>query len=170
MKTLKKIILCLLAVLSLTACDDVIGNDVIYDYYPVVIDVAVSDSKGNDLLADSAFVDAVTIDYNGTRYSLERERKILSSRAYLALLHYPYVVQYPFSDNPSLNYICLGEWAGDSHWDETLTINWPDGSKSTVAFTLKKYGRTNAKYYLDGVKQGSSVFHITLPTDRLHHF
>lgn len=33
-----------------------------------------------------------------------------------------------------------------------MTINWPDGTKDKLSFTLKKKGWANATFYLDGKK------------------
>lgn len=155
----KKFAVCLLiAVLfagmsfSLTACDD--EGEV--DYVPVKMLVYVSDGQGNDLLdPDNAnnIIDKVTLTYRDSTYKVNNQ---IYTRAYAASF-LGGIIEKISTDNSYRLFI--GEWDGDGKWnDEAVTLNWSDGTKNVISFSLKKKGQTNAKYYLDGKKNDSNTF------------
>lgn len=144
--------------LSLTSCQK---EDVIWDYVPVVMNVSIHDAAGNDLLAPSAengLLGELTVTYGGETYTVSDDDP-RSSRMYLALLQAPRIQQ------GAKGYtLVLGEWRGDGRYDnEQAVLNWPDGTHTTLSFTLKKNGWTNAKFYLDGQKNASNEFYLVYP-------
>ena len=147
-----------IAAVSLTSC-----TEEEEDYAPVTMAVYVSDATGNDLLDSSTennFTDrGITVTYNGVEYQIDKtdvrdyELYKATTRAYMTSFmggHIERVVGDKFR-------LVVGEWMGDSKWnDETVTINWPDGTENKLSFTLKKKGCTNATFTLDGEKNGKN--------------
>lgn len=144
--------------LSLTSCEK---EEVIMDYVPVRIFINIHDAAGNDLLAPTAensLRGELTVTYGGETYTVEKEPQ-RSSRAYLAQLTEPYIK--PGEKGYTL---VLGEWAGNGRYDnEQAVLNWPDGTHTTISFTLQKNGWTHAKFYLDGQKNASNEFDLVYP-------
>lgn len=142
------------ALFALTSCEE---DEPITDYVPVTFAVYVSDAEGNDLLDPSVennLTDqGITLTYKGVEYQIDKtdvrdHEMYYATRAYVTRFTGGYIERM-VGDKFRL---VIGEWMGDSRWDdETVTINWPDGTKNKLSFTLKK-GWTNATFYLDGKK------------------
>jgi len=159
---MKKIACLLFSLLLFVACDK--NEDIIYDYAPVAFTVKVVDGNGNTRLNSEKFLSSLSFDYNGENYTIENMGGNVSTRAYLARFSAPYVLSAQLSDGTTRTSIYIGEWAGDAKWNnETVTINWPDGTHSNLSFTLKKTGITNATYYLDGEKHSGAHYKFVKP-------
>ncbi len=151
-----------IASLALTSCEE--GEK---DYVPVTFAVYVSDAEGNDLLDPSVennLTDrGITLAYKGVEYRIDKtdmrdHEMYYATRVYMTQFTGGYIERM-IGDKFRL---VIGEWMGDCRWeDETVTINWPDGTKNELSFTLKKRGWTNAAFYLDGKKNGErNVFRL----------
>lgn len=141
------------------------NSDVITDYIPVTIQIKALDADGQDLFdptrTNNLMEQGITFDYAGKTNRIEVEDTPLT-REYLAVIHPPILGQ-----KEGGYYVTIGEWAGNCRWeDETIVINWPDGTHNTISFTLKKMGVNHAKYYLDGKKQKGHLFTFTYPANQ----
>lgn len=152
----EKLITLLVAVIALAAgtvmqsCDsnDDPDPDIIWDIYPINFNLSVQNEAGDDLLADSAFVETISLTHNGKTTSVTRSE----SRAYWphwggAQLH---------RDKEGTNHIVVGEFdgAGDYSDEFVLTIDGTDYhfSFSTKDTYKKKDVKFTRHYYLDGKK------------------
>ena len=143
------------ALFALTSCEE---DEPITDYVPVTFAVYVSDAMGNDLLDPSVENNltgqGITLTYKCVEYQIDKtdvrdHEMYYATRAYVTRFTGGYIERM-VGDKFRL---VIGEWMGDSRWDdEAVTINWPDGTKDKLSFTLKKRGWTNATFYLDGKK------------------
>ena len=160
---MKHYILSLLAAATLLffySCD---LDDPIIDYVPVVWNVVALDAEGNNLFDpdyEGNIIAETTVTYDGETYNildgLHNDPNV-QSRAYLARFHNPYVGT-DFRSGGTTPILYIGEWNGDGHWDnETVVINWPGGTQSTLSFTLTKPGWTEADYFIDGQKTKSPI-------------
>lgn len=154
MKKLRNLFLFILTALFTVACnkeDDIVLELVDTDYAAVTLDVYASDKQGKDLLdldhENNLLKQGISITYCGKTYSVDENIRIdLSTRVYVAVPQEPYL---RVAKDGSY-YLCIGEWAGDSKWnDERIVIQWPDGSSNTLSFTLEEPGKDKAKFFLD---------------------
>ncbi len=164
---MRELLLSLAAVIvsfALTSCEE---DEPITDYVPVTFAVYVSDVEGNDLLdpsvENSLTNRGITVTYKGVEYPIDKTdvrdyEMYYATRAYVTRFMGGYIERM-IGDKFRL---IIGEWMGDRRWeDETVTVNWPDGTTNELSFTLKKKGWTNATFYIDGtknVKEDGNVF------------
>lgn len=161
----KTILIVLFSVFCFTGCDE---EEMERDYVPVVINVKVADKSGNSLLnpdkEGNIFEQGITFAYNGEEYVMNKETLYPDTRAYLAKVESPTLVCTTHESGIEYH-IQIGEWAGDSKWNESIVITWPDGTKNTISFELTKKGVTHTKYYLDGKEHKGLLYTFTYPMD-----
>lgn len=156
---MKHLLLTLIAATLLVfvcGCDE--KNDYIYDYVPVAWNVILKDVNGNNLF-DSKYegniIDATTITYKDEEYTINKTDR--RSRAYITFFMQPWT-GLDFYSKKECQVLVIGEWTATEKWqDETVYINWPNGSKSKLSFSLDVFGYTNANYYVDGKKVNGCV-------------
>lgn len=162
-----KSLLLLGILLGLTSCDE--EEQLEWDIYPVMVDLYVEDSKGNDLLnpnfSGNILQDGITLLYKGVEYNLNEKPNSpnehpqrSSLRAYLP--HF-YGIQTEMDEKLNRHYVRVGEFDGaDTYENETFVIFWNKEKthKSTIRFSTHLKWKKNApdkrisEFYLDGNK------------------
>lgn len=143
MKTTKSIglfLLCIFCCINFTSCDPANngGDDLIWDFAPIVLYISVQDAQGNDLLnpltKGSIANQGIKAIYKGETYEKDaplNER----TRAYMA---YFTGLQTGVSKDGKY-YLTFGEFNGDHTFDnEKVEIDWNDGKEpSVITFSSK---------------------------------
>lgn len=158
MKRFKEIVFMLLAVCLFAACDNNNG-DIVWDIYPINLNIFITDSEGHDLL-DSTFQDNlikdITVNYQEKTYPVMTEREYYEkeTRAYMP---YFYGLLLKSVNAQTQAYLTFGEFAGDESIDKReITLNLPDGLQTVLSyknsFKWKSNGspKINTVFYLDG--------------------
>lgn len=173
-KNLKKMLSLLAVLLCLSACDDFET-----DYYPIVLEVVVSDAEGNDLLDSTVvgnLVDGapITATYEGEEYTCRSYPWYWDNwdtRTYMPFFYgLMFRDKYQYNkDIPSTGYtepqkrglLLFGEFSGEQKHDLTeVTLHWPDGTQDVIAFKNHRAGVSHCTYYLNG-KKTTLPIHIT---------
>jgi len=146
MKIIKLILFILLPALASCSNDDEPNGGWVGDVIPAKVTIEVEDTDGNNLysVAYQGILDrenlstTVSYTYDGETlplYELKRpdEAKAPQSRYYMPHFYGVYV------DHYALEYprIRFGEFDGVEDQHEKVTVNWPDGTHSTIEFTSK---------------------------------
>lgn len=143
MRTTKSIglfLLCIFCCINFTSCDPANngGDDLIWDFAPIVLYISVQDAQGNDLLnpltKGSIANQGIKAIYKGETYEKDaplNER----TRAYMA---YFTGLQTEVSKDGKY-YLTFGEFNGDHTFDnEKVEIDWNDGKEpSVITFSSK---------------------------------
>lgn len=170
----------LLCTVGFTACDEIDtgGDDMIWDFYPIVLYISVQDADGNDLLnpdtQGSIANQGIKAIYKETIY--EKDAPVSQTRAYLAHFRGLQTIK----SNEGVYFLTFGEFQGEKTFDnEQVTIDWNDGTKDVLTFSSKLSWKSkkepvfDRKFCLNGneTEKQSSAFVITkrtapLPTIR----
>lgn len=162
MKTTKSIGLFLLSIfccINFTSCDPANneGDDLIWDFSPIVLYISVQDTQGNDLLnpltKGSIANQGIKAIYKGETYEKDAPLKE-RTRAYMA---YFAGLQTEINRDGKY-YLTFGEFNGDQTFDnEKVEIDWNDGKeKSVITFSSKLTWKSkkepifNRKFCLNG--------------------
>lgn len=152
------IFLLLLCVIGLTTCHDKDEDDfLIWDFYPIILQISVQDAQGNDLLNPETEgniaeqgIKAIYKDEIYMKDSLKSRTK-----AYLAVLEGLRTCK----DKNGKYYLTFGEFNGDDTFDhEQVVIDWNDGTKDTLSFSSeltwksKREPVINREFFLNGEK------------------
>lgn len=147
-----------------TACE------VEMDYSPVTLKITVHDAAGADLFdpatPDNLLDKGIVLQYAGYTYTLTSDNLVLyDSREYIAVLQEPHIYHNTigWKEMEGKFFCSIGEWAGDEHHHEKVTITWPDGTTDELAFKLRRKGISHATYYLNGKEHESSRFDFLYP-------
>lgn len=160
---------------GLTSCKN--DENLIIDYSPVIYDILVVDSNGNNLLENSTpgnILDTeMFIEMNGERYDViyghpyEPEGPFPSkTRASLPRWFKPFIASYwyPYPVLPEIgNRLYIGEFPGDARGEIKFVLHL--GEKSyEISYKNKKIKGfdIDRRYYLDGKKIKSSSITLIL--------
>jgi len=118
----------------------------IFDVYPIVFTIAVENAAGDDLLADSAFVENLALIYKGKTTPVTAA----GSRAYMPHWSGARLV----SGSDGRHTIVVGEFDGDGSYSDEFVLR-VDSRDYRFSFSTKaKYKKDDIKftrhYYLDG--------------------
>lgn len=154
-----KLISCMLLFASVfTACDDADEGNYIVDFYPIDVEVFVTDAKGVNLLDPSVPNSIINSDiqlvYNKETYQLDKAFQLdyPKSRAYLPMFS-GLTLRTIKGGQPYLN---IGEFDGAQDCvKRSFVIEWGDGTKSEISYSNKaiekgKDSRAERSFYLDG--------------------
>lgn len=160
----------LLCAVGFTACDDIDteGDDLIWDFYPIVLYISVQDADGNDLLnpdtPNNIAHQGIKAIYKETIY--EKDAPVSQTRAYLARLRGLQTIK----SKEGVYFLTFGEFAGENTFDnEQVTIDWNDGTKDVLTFSSKLSWKSkkepvfDRKFCLNGkeTEKKNSTFVIT---------
>lgn len=132
--------------LGFTACGEEDGPNPnkVYDFAPIVVHFTLTGENGEDLL-DPATPGTyagmpLTVTYRGNTY----KKDVFTgwnrpyTRAYLADMNGIYTTGMKYVDRSDRYALAFGELDGaDTYEDETITLNWGDGTTDVVTFSLK---------------------------------
>lgn len=126
MKAFRFLLLTVVTLLGLASCD----------FYPVSVNVYVTDADGHDRLdPDSEYFigENITAVYEGQTYPLQVmfARKGTETKTYSAQF---FGLQWR-KDRVFGHYLCFGEFDGAESQDVSVTFVWPDGTSDTVHTT-----------------------------------
>lgn len=121
------------------------------DYYPAEVQITVVDSGGNNLfsykyhgsLDRDNLASTITYTYKGETKPLQiknvngapYEPTTKASRAYFPRFYGVYVDYYVGTNALGLPAIRFGEFDGVEDHNESVIINWPDGTHNKIEFT-----------------------------------
>ena len=126
--TLYLLFISLLCVAGFTACDDSGSDDMIWDFAPIELHIAVQDAQGNDLL------------------NHEKDVPISQTKAYLA--HFNGLQTMKFETGKY--FLTFGEFNGDDTFDnEKVIIDWNDGTQDVITFSSKLIWKSKNKPVFD---------------------
>lgn len=126
----------LLFALILTGCSKN-NDDVIWDIYPVVLFIQVSDASGGDLLdaenPNNILSDSIKAIYDGKEYPLNLNT---DTKAYMPQF---YGLRKGFTQTTDGRYyIEFGELEGAASYDyQQIIIDWGNGTQNEIGFTRK---------------------------------
>lgn len=164
MKHLSILSLILLAI-TFSSCEN--NNMVIWDIYPVTIQIYVQDSEGNDLLNEDTPNNILSDDFKIT-YKNEEYR--LTSEDEDETLNRAYLAQFSGIELRStidgIYYLTFGEFDGTDDWNEFLYLDLGDGEINNINFKHDYNWIDGApvitnEYYLNAQKQDSNKFYFT---------
>lgn len=157
-KILFTLLLFLGAMLVNTSCSSDDDDDIIWDYYPITLNVEVVDESGNNLLDPSCTENIlsrpITLTHDGETTPIEmyeQKEATPNSRAYLARWYGAYII---------------GEWDAFSK-DDSVKLNI-DGKEYELSFTnsykAQKHGAYDfdRKYYIDDQANENRNYKIVL--------
>lgn len=146
--TLYLLFITLLCVAGFTACDDSGSDDMIWDFAPIELHIAVQDAQGNDLLnpetPGNIAKQGIKAIYNGKIY--EKDVPISQTKAYLA--HFNGLQTMKFETGKY--FLTFGEFNGDDTFDnEKVIIDWNDGTQDVITFSSKLIWKSKNKTVFD---------------------
>ncbi|MEZ3576517.1 MAG: hypothetical protein K1W01_03375 [Muribaculaceae bacterium] len=157
-KILFTLLLFLGAMLVNTSCSSDDDDDIIWDFYPITLNVEVVDESGNNLLdpscAENILSRPITLTHDGETTPIEmyeQKEATPNSRAYLARWYGAYII---------------GEWDAFSK-DDSVKLNI-DGKEYELSFTnsykAQKHGAYDfdRKYYIDDQANENRNYKIVL--------
>lgn len=157
-KILFTLLLFLGAMLVNTSCSSDDDDDIIWDFYPITLNVEVVDESGNNLLdpscAENILSWPITLTHDGETTPIEmyeQKEATPNSRAYLARWYGAYII---------------GEWDAFSK-DDSVKLNI-DGKEYELSFTnsykAQKHGAYDfdRKYYIDDQANENRNYKIVL--------
>lgn len=157
-KILFTLLLFLGAMLVNTSCSSDDDDDIIWDFYPITLNVEVVDESGNNLLdpscAENILSRPITLTHDGETTPIEmyeQKEATPNSRAYLARWYGAYII---------------GEWDAFSK-DDSVKLNI-DGKEYELSFTnsykAQKHGAYDfgGKYYIDDQANENRNYKIVL--------
>lgn len=160
----------LLSAICFTACDelDTEGDDMIWDFAPIVLYISVQDADGNDLLnpetPGNIANQGIKAIYKDNIY--EKDAPINSTKAYLAR----FMGLQTIKSKEGVYFLTFGEFQGEKTFEnEQVTIDWNDGTKDILTFSSKLSWKSkkepvfDRKFCLNGkeTEKQSSAFIIT---------
>lgn len=159
----------LLGILALTllSCDKSINDRVIWDIFPVVVTLQVTDANGNDLLnpdnPNSYVTDSIKAVYNGKEYICKKGISNVNTKAYLAQFYGLRLIKRQLGTYV----LCFGEFDGaKSYSNEEVTVFWGDGTSDKVKFSRKFRMNSSGDpdisedWYLNGAKVPNKAIKI----------
>lgn len=177
MKKLFTIFVLTVLLFPLCSCNDD-DNEVIYDFAPIVLDVAVVDQKGNSLLSEdyenNIVGTSVTFADEEGEYPVDWEiYKKQQSRAYLPIFYGAVYAPAKKWDGtkwePSDEWrIYFGELDGSKNIDRTFIVEIC-GQKFDLRVTNKLKWKKNKPeidrhFYLNGIEQENSSYNLVINT------
>lgn len=137
----------LLYIAGLTVCDD-LGDDIIWDFAPIELHIAVQDGQGNDLLnpetPGNLTQQGIKAIYNGKTY--EKDAPVSQTKTYLA--HFKGLQTMNLETGKYV--ITFGEFNGDNTFDnEQVIIDWNDGTQDVITFSSKLTWKSKKKPLFD---------------------
>ena len=157
-KILFTLLLFLGAMLVNTSCSSDDDDDIIWDFYPITLNVEVVDESGNNLLdpscAENILSRPITLTHDGETTPIEmyeQKEATPNSRAYLARWYGAYII---------------GEWDAFSK-DDSVKLNI-DGKEYELSLTnsykAQKHGAYDfdRKYYIDDQANENRNYKIVL--------
>lgn len=157
-KILFTLLLFLGAMLVNTSCSSDDDDDIIWDFYPITLNVEVVDESGNNLIdpscAENILSRPITLTHDGETTPIEmyeQKEATPNSRAYLARWYGAYII---------------GEWDAFSK-DDSVKLNI-DGKEYELSFTnsykAQKHGAYDfdRKYYIDDQANENRNYKIVL--------
>jgi len=153
--------------LTLLSCDKSINDRVIWDIFPVVVTLQVTNANGIDLLnpdnQNSYAADSIKAVYSGKEYKCNKVISFANTKAYLAQFYGLRMIKNQFG-----TYIlCFGEFDGaKSYSNEEVTVFWGDGTSDKVKFSRKFRMNSSGDpeisedWYLNGVKVPNKAIKI----------
>ena len=156
-KYLYGMLLLFLSVTCFTACSDDEDEYLIWDFYPIILQIAVQDAQGNDLLnpetPGSIANSGIKAIYKGVTY--EKDSVIIPTKAYMA--HFGGLQTVKAENGQYI--LTFGEFNGDDTFDhEEVVIDWNDGTKDVINFSSKLTWKSkkepvfNREFLLNGKK------------------
>lgn len=143
--------------LTFVGCKSGADKDTIWDF--TCLSINFEPGVAGEMIFDPNFegniLDKLSVEYKGKTYKAEPLTKMLPAR-FCGLFYQ----KDPISGK---NRLFFGEFSpSDDFHDEKMTINWPDGSRSTLTFDLfitwqKKDPTVNQKMFVDGVEDDKRV-------------
>lgn len=130
MKSMKRLLIILITIVSLTGCD----KDMIIDWVPVTFKIQVKDSQGNDILDptnDNTWLIGTEISFRNQSDVLD-ENDITPTKVVL-----PEYDGARIEKGPDYYYIAFGEFIRMDNDTELVTIKWPDGSISEISYKCR---------------------------------
>lgn len=171
-KTLYTLLLFLGAMLANTSCSSDDDDDIIWDFYPITLNVEVVDESGNNLLDPSCTENIlsrpITLSHDGETTPIEmyeQKEATPNSRAYLARWYGAYIIGAP-DQSDGRYHIFIGEWDAFSK-DDSVKLNI-DGKEYELSFTnsykAQKHGAYDfdREYYIDGQANENHNYKIVL--------
>ena len=159
MKRFKETIIMMLAVCFVAACDNEEDKGLVWDIYPIDLEIFITDSEGHDLL-DSTFQDNlvkdITVSYQGETYPvMTLDEYNENTRAYMA--HFSGLILHQ-NRNALRNFgLVFGEFSGEESVDKReITLNLPDGRQAILSYKNSYKTKSNGKpiinrsFYFDG--------------------
>lgn len=155
MKHIFYFLLAAVSLLTLWSCEND-EEDVPYSYQPIRWDIVAQDADGNNLFDpefEGNILAETTVTYKGQTYNIASRKP--SSPEFD--IRPPFHFLNPWTGFDSHTYgwhvLVIGEWnVMDRYDNETAVVNWPDGTKTTLSFSLKKAGWGYIEAYIDGEK------------------
>lgn len=153
-KNLFGIVLLFLYAISFISCES--EESMMWDFYPIVLQISVQDAQGNDLLnpetEGSIANQGIKAIYRGEIY--QKDESIDRTRAYQASFQ---GLQTSQSENDGLYYLTFGEFNGDETFrKEEIVIDWNDNTSDKISFSNRLTWATKNKpvikreFYLNG--------------------
>jgi hypothetical protein len=172
-KYLYGMLLLLLSATGFTACSDDGGDDMIWDFYPIILQIAAQDAQGNDLLnpetPGSIANSGIKAIYKGVTY--EKDSIINPTKAYMA--HFG-GLQTVKAENGQY-FLTFGEFNGDDTFDhEEVVIDWNDGTKDVINFSSKLTWKSkeepvfDREFLLNGKKADTQYGEFSITKDPVY--
>ncbi len=168
-KILFTLLLFLGAMLVNSSCSSDDDDDIIWDYYPITLNVEVVDESGNNLLDPSCTENIlsrpITLTHDGETTPIEMYEQKEATRAYLAWWYGAYIIGAP-DQSDGRYHIFIGEWDAFAK-DDSVKLNI-DGKEYELSFTnsykAQKHGAYDfdRKYYIDGQANENHNYKIVL--------
>lgn len=160
MRQLKLIYLILFITLVSCSNDDVDPSLVDWDCAHYVVFIDIQDADGNNLFSDDyhgivsldSITPVITYTYKGEThpvcYLKSEGGKITpnESRALYYDFYGVYVAKWYFTDKHPQ--ICFGEFVGTKDHNESVTLNWPDGTHSKIELTARAVKLNGPYHYM----------------------
>lgn len=131
-------LLSLLCAVGFTACDEIEteGDNMIWDFAPIELYIAVQDAEGNDLLnpdtPGNIANQGIKAIYKETIY--EKDAPVSQTKAYMPHFRGLQTIK----SKEGVYILTFGEFAGDKTFDnEQVIIDWNDGTKDVITFSNK---------------------------------
>ena len=171
-KILFTLLLFLGAMLVNISCSSDDDDDIIWDYYPITLNVEVVDESGNNLLDPSCTENIlsrpITLTHDGETTPIEmyeQKEATPNSRAYLAWWYGAYIIGAP-DQSDGHYHIFIGEWDAFAKDDSVkLNINGKEYELSfTNSYKAQKHGAYDfdRKYYIDDQANENRNYKIVL--------
>lgn len=155
MKHISYFFMAAVALLAFSSCESE-DEDIAYSYKPIRWNIVAQDADNNNLFDphyEGNILAETTVTYKEQTYNIASRKP--SSPEYDVLPPFHFLNPWTGFDVNTYGWhaLVIGEWTVTDRYDnETAVINWPDGTKTTLTFSLKKAGWGNIEAYVDGEK------------------